>query len=323
MNLRIPLLVAAISSAAISSAAAAAPNECRHDYDCRSGNVCIADKCVAPSREESAARNAGMALLYTRNTWPENIVDRPLMVAPGMTEIQVDVDRDFSAEPNPLPGQIVSTPHPLTSELFARYGVSDRIHAVLDSVGVCFVDCESLGFFRFISAYLGYAAVANHDVNLVTQFGFGAFNVPDAQAAPTSGPTAILVTAIPSVLFAWRVGSALQIATFAALNLGVIGRDHAFVPDLFSLHVEPRIQLANRLTLAPFIGYNLPFAHSEFRTIPVGVGLTYVPDRAVDLGLVFQFADLFSHTYAPVPGSSFDLGGTGQRSATVFVTFRL
>lgn len=345
MSLRLSLLLLAF-------AAQGAFADCYRDADCKNARVCVANKCVerkscaldrdcpgdqvcersscvAPagpsawssggyggsSREQSAAKDAGMALLYTRNTWPENIVDRPLMVAPGMTEIELNVDKDFSD----LPGL---TQHPLTSELFARFGVSDRIHAVLDSVGVCFTDCDPTGFFSFISAYLGYAAVATHDVNLVTQFGFGVYNVADTQSAGGAG-SSILTTAIPSVLFGWRLGPALQIFSFAAMNLGLTGRDHAFVPDLLSLHVEPRIQLAPRFTLAPFIGYNLPLSHTEFYQLPVGVSVYFVPDRAVDLGLSFRFLDLFSHNVAPAAGTQGNVGGTGARSATVFVTFRL
>lgn len=309
---------------------------CARDRDCPGDQVCDRNSCVAPagaspspfspspssggyggtSREQAAARDAGMALLYTRNTWPENIVDRPLMVAPGMTEIQLNVDKDFSDLS--IPGVI--SQHPLTSELFARFGISDRIHAVLDSAGVCFTDCDPTGLFSFISGYLGYAAVATHDVNLVTQFGFGAFNVADTQGPGSS----ILATAIPSVLFGWRLGPALQIFSFAAMNLGLLGRDHAFAPDVLALHVEPRFQLAPRLTLAPFIGYNLPLAHPEFYQLPVGVGVYFVADRAVDLGLVFRFLDLLSHNVAPATSATtVDVGGTGARSATASVTFRL
>ena len=40
-----------------------------------------------------------MALLYTKNTWPISFTDRPLMVAPGMTEIQANLTKDiFSNE---------------------------------------------------------------------------------------------------------------------------------------------------------------------------------------------------------------------------------
>jgi hypothetical protein len=269
------------------------------------------------SREQAAAKDAGMALLYTRNTWPESIADRPLMVAPGMTEIQLDVDRDFSNTPS-------GSSHPLTTELFARFGVSDRIHAVLDSVGLCFADCDPTGAFQFISAYLGYAAVANHDVNVVAQFGFGIYNVLDAQSPVAAPGSAILVTAIPSVLFGWRAAPGVQIVSFAAVNLGFVGRDHALFPDLLSLHVEPRLQLGSRLTLAPFIGYNLPFQHSEFRQIPAGVGLYYVPERTIDVGFIFRFLDLFSHNVAPATSPfAVNIGGPDYRSASVFVAFRL
>ena len=347
MSLRMSLLLM------LAFAAQSARADCSRDADCKGGRICVANSCterkacaldrdcpgeqvcdrnscVAParpspssggafggsSREQSAAKDAGMALLYTRNTWPENIVDRPLMVAPGMTEVELNVDKDFSDVPG-LPQ------HPLTSQLFARFGVSDRIHAVLDSVGVCFTDCDPTGIFSFISAYLGYAAVATHDVNVVTQFGFGVYNVIDAQSQGGTG-SALLATAIPSVLFGWRLNPALQIFSFVAMNLGFLGRDHAFVPDNIFLKVEPRIQLAPRFALAPFIGYSLPLAHPEFYQLPVGVSLLFVPDRAVDIGLSFRFLDLLSHNVAPATSATqFNIGGTGARAASASVTFRL
>jgi hypothetical protein len=315
MTLRTLLLVAALAS----GAARAEPRSCRRDKDCPGDQVCERNACVQPgnpnvSREQAAAKDAGMALLYTKNTWPESIADRPLMVAPGMTEVELNVDRDFSN----------TNTHPLTTELFARFGVSDRIHAVLDSVGLCLADCDPIGVFQFISAYLGYAAVAERDINLVTQFGFGINNVIDSQSPVAAPGNAILVTALPSVLLGWRAAPGFQIFSSAVMSLGFVGRDHALFPDVLGLHVEPRIQLGSRLTLAPFIGYILPFAHTEFHRIPVGVGLYFVPERAIDVGFVFQFLDLFSHNIAPATAPFVvNIGGPDYRSATVFVTFRL
>src|SRR5437870_12605922 len=112
MTLRIPVLLL------LALAAVEARADCDRDADCKGGKVCVANKCVerkycmrdkdcpgdqvcdrnacvspggaapAPStggtyrgasREQEAARGAGMALLYTKNTWPQAIVDRPLV----------------------------------------------------------------------------------------------------------------------------------------------------------------------------------------------------------------------------------------------------
>src|SRR5207253_8379396 len=118
---------------------------CMRDKDCPGDQVCDRNSCIAPhsyaapggpttwgsapvSREQSAARDAGMALLYTKNTWPTSFADRPLMVAPGMTEVQLNISKDISVDP---PGLV--TAKPLGGALFARFGLSDRLHAVLDS----------------------------------------------------------------------------------------------------------------------------------------------------------------------------------------------
>jgi hypothetical protein len=74
---------------------------------------------LAAEAARAVEQNAGMALQYGKSTWPISIVDRPLVVAPGMTEIQVNMDKEFSADS-------FSISHPLTSQLFVRHGVSDR-----------------------------------------------------------------------------------------------------------------------------------------------------------------------------------------------------
>src|SRR3954471_2148617 len=77
------------------SSAATADDQCKRDSDCGSGKVCISNKCSS-SREDEAAVGAGMALQYTKNTWPMSIVDRPLVVAPGMTEITLGIAKDIT-----------------------------------------------------------------------------------------------------------------------------------------------------------------------------------------------------------------------------------
>src|SRR5207302_4193506 len=127
----------------VAGAAAMAADQCKRDSDCASGKTCVANRCTV-SREEEAAVGAGMALQYTKNTWPMSIVDRPLVVAPGMTEVQLGVNKDVSAD---IGGFIIS--HPLTADLSARYGVSDRIHAGLDVISFCLSDCGPN--FQFLS----------------------------------------------------------------------------------------------------------------------------------------------------------------------------
>src|SRR5947199_10583850 len=107
------------------SSAAAAADQCKRDSDCASGKTCVANRCSA-SREQEAAVGAGMALQYTKNTWPMSIVDRPLVVAPGMTEASLGINKDITTDLG-FSGQ----QHPLSTALTARFGVSDRIHAGL------------------------------------------------------------------------------------------------------------------------------------------------------------------------------------------------
>ena len=257
-----------------------------------------------------ARANSGMALQYTQDTWPLSIVDRPLVVAPGMTEIQLNIDQDLST------AAVTGNVHPLTAQLLARYGVSDRIHAVIDSIGFCFSDCGNAGFFQHISGYVGYAWVANQEMNLVPQIGLALSKVDQLTSS------ALLAAVQPSLEFGWRLTSWLQIFSYAALSLGFAGRDNTPTPDTLALHLEPRIELLPRVTLAPFIGLVQPLAHTQFYQLPAGLGLYFVADRAVDLGAAFKFTDIAKRTIV-TPSNSADQGGIGGRSITCFVTVRL
>ena len=119
-----------------------------------------------------------------------------------------------------------------------------------------------------------------------------------------------------------RTEPAGPLVRLAVANLGFAGRDNSPIPDSAAVHFEPRFEIAPRITLAPFIEYFLPFAHTDFYSVPVGAGLYVVPDRAVDVGVIFRFTDLFKHTVG-TPPASFDTGGPEGRSLTFFVTVRL
>jgi hypothetical protein len=319
-------------------AAQASRADCQRDSDCKGGRACVAGKCVerrscskdadcpgdlvcehsqcvgisgppagwgkpakppAPSRSTAAAaaENAGMALLYTKETWPMSIVDRPLVVAPGMAEAQLGISKDFSADLGL--GQL----KPFRADLYARYGVSDRIHAGLDLLQVCISDClsGSFGFFEAISVGAGYAVIAEHDQNLVPSITVAILNTGN-------GP---LFTLNPGFLYGYRLNNNIQLAASGGLILGVIGRSNTPDPDYGVLHVEPRFELVPRFSFAPYLGIVLPFKDSQFYRVPLGVGLLYIVDRAIDVGGAFQFDDIAARI---APGSadlrSFRLYGT-------------
>jgi hypothetical protein len=312
MTLRILLLVAAFAA----GAAHAQTKVCKRDKDCPGDQVCERNACVQAggadnvSREQAASRNAGMALQYTKNTWPLSIVDRPLVVAPGMTEAQFGVAKDLSTD------AAVGPLHPLGADLYARFGVSDRIHAGLDAVAVCFSDCGGAGFFRLVSVGAGYAVVANHDMNFVPALTAAVYNLASGTGS------AALVALQPGFLFGWRMSDQLQLFASGGFVLGVIGRDNTSIPDLVGVHLEPRIVVMPRFSIAPYLGYTLPFAHTEFYQVPLGFNLLYVADRTIDVGGTFEFNDIASKTIT-VPGGSFTTGGFGARSLRVFATIRL
>ena len=338
MTLRIPVLLL------LALAAVEARADCDRDADCKGGKVCVANKCVerkycvrdkdcpgdqvcdrnactspggtapAPatggtwrgsSREQLASQNAGMALLYTKNTWPMNIVDRPLVVAPGLTEAQLAINKDISAD---LTGGAGGQLHPLEAGIYARFGVSDRIHAGLDALTLCITDCGTVGAFRTLSLGAGYAVIADHDMNLVPALTMSFNNVG------TASGNSLVVALSPGFLFGWRLSSAMQLFGSGGFLFSFIGRDNAANPDLFALHVEPRLQLATGFSIAPYIGYTLSIQHTDFYLVPLGVIVLFTPAREFDVGASFELNDIAAKV-AP--------GATDLRSFTLFGTIRI
>jgi hypothetical protein len=294
---------------------------CFKDADCPGDQVCESSRCVAPSgplpgwgtsrpaappaatrvHEQEAAAGAGMALQYTKNTWPLSIVDRPLVVAPGMTEAQLSITRDVSN----------TNSHPLVSNIYARYGVSDRIHAGIDALGFCFADCGD--FFRVLTVGAGYAVIADHDQNLVPWVGTGFYNAPRGVFMPLQA----------LFLYGYRVNSSFQLAASGGLALGMIGRSNTVNPDIFAITVEPRVQITPRLAVAPNLGFSMPFANADFYEVPLGLTVYFVPDRAVDVGASFTFNNIVSRTITPPLGPTQSWGGFDARMLTIFGTLRL
>jgi hypothetical protein len=297
---------------------------CFKDADCPGDLVCESSQCVTPSgpppgwgsapkkaappaatgwgtvREQEAAAGAGMALRYTKNTWPIAVVDRPLVVAPGMTEANLSLSRDISN----------ANGHPTAAGIYARYGVSDRIHAGIDALGFCFSDCGD--FFQYLTVGAGYAVIADRDQNLVPWVGTGIYNSPGGLFLPLQA----------LFLYGYRVNGSFQIAASGGLALGVIGRSNTASPDIFQITVQPRFQVLPQLAVGPILGFGLPFANTDFYSVPLGLGAIFVADRAVDIGAQFVFDNVISHTIN-TPFGSFSTGGFDQRTLTIFGTIRI
>lgn len=289
------------------SSAATAADQCKRDSDCGSGKTCIANKCSA-SREDEAAVGAGMALQYTKNTWPMSLVDRPLVVAPGMTEITAGFDKDLTSDLGS------SAPlRPFGAGITARYGVSDRIHAGIDVLSVCFTDCDLTGFFRQFSIGAGYAVVANRDMNFVPAITLPIYSVLSGFDITTGSATHTTAMAIqPGFLFGYRVNQVFQLFANGGFVFPFVGRDNA--ADLFAFHIEPRFQVIPRFSVAPYIGYQLSLKNTDNYAVPVGLNLLYIADRTIDIGAGFELNNVTAKD--PFSWSDF-------KSFNIFGTFRL
>ncbi len=299
-----------------------AARACKVDSDCASSELCNHNHCVGRgwgTAREKAEQNAGMAPGYTKHTWPMSVIDRPLVVAQGMTEARLGIFKDLSDNVDPT-GATLS--HPLGVDAYARFGVSARIQAGLDALGVCLDSCGGSGFFQGIAVGANYAAVANHEMNMVPYVSLALYNTSIATRPNGYIDTRHYLPLQFGTLFGWRIHYAVQLLASGGLALGVLGRSNALSrisgvsgsPDTLSLQFGPRFEVVPRVSVAPFIGYRLPFNHSELYTVPAGRELLIVADRDVDLGAAFQLLDIPSR---PVTG------GTGVRAMRVFLTVRL
>ncbi len=292
------------------SSAAVAADQCKRDSDCGSGKTCIANRCSA-SREDEAALGAGMALQYTKNTWPMSIVDRPLVVAPGMTEMTLGISKDITSDLG-FSGQ----QHPLGAALTARYGVSDRIHAGLDVLSVCLTDCEPTGFFNTLSIGAGYAVVANRDMNFVPALTMSVNNVQTFDANTGAAGSTAAVAISPGFLFGYRVNQAFQLFANGGFIFPISARDDTH--DLFGLHVEPRFQVVPRFSVAPYVGWVLALSNcpdgARCYTVPVGLNLLFIADRTIDVGAGFELTNVAAKD--PFSWSDF-------KSFNIFGTLRL
>jgi hypothetical protein len=247
----------------------------------------------AVSAQQPPAAGQGLRPVYTKETWPLSLIDRPLVLAKGMFEGTVLLDKSLSS----------GLYDHLGAGLAAYYGVDEKLTAGVSHLSFCLTGCAGTDFFHALSFDARYLYYSDAGVNVA----------PEASLffQALSPFTAVLGAGVE---VAYKLGPKMTLWVNPHLTLGVVGRGNSPSPDLLSVAVQPRYALTDQLTLVPAIAVDLPFEATGAWVVPFGAGVHYALTRQADVGADFTLGTLIPH------------GGFGifdSRALHAFLTVRL
>lgn len=257
------------------------------------------------------ATGEGGAMMYTKETWPKALGDRPLTRAKGMIEIHGDVFINLSES-------AVAKPIAIAPDIW--YGVSDKLTVGLThNLGLCLTGTDN-----------GCAKVYN-DVGFQ-----GAFSVKrDAKMELALAGGVILPSLDPMLLrlevgadFKYQAGK-ITIWAYPRLGLGLNKRDPDAVTmsggnkETLAVPISVGFQATPELNVRVITGIgglgNGPEAGAPLSgfgdafVIPLGVAALYAASNKLDVGAEFFFP--------AIAGS--DIASTKARALIATVNFRL
>jgi hypothetical protein len=239
----------------------------------------------------TAARSAGAQ--EGKESWPLEVVNRPLTLAAGMVEIGGD-SLIVGVSGGELDG---GQPILLAPEL--RYGVSGQLqigvthtnHApFFPPVGLC-VSGEENGcpkVYNAIGAEVEYALARGGSAELSARVGASAGRFdPDLALGATAGLEARLRSGSVAVVIDPNVY--VGIIERDTFPIGMAGDSH---PDWLFLPVRLQFQASSQAMLYVMSGLNTPLKDmGDFYQIPAGLGGSYALSNRMDAGLELQVAN--------------------------------
>lgn len=254
-----------------------------------------------------------------KDSWPLEVVNRPLTLAAGMVEIGGDsVIVGVSGGEAGDPGQpIVLAPevrYGVTGQL--QIGVTHTNHFPFFPVAGLCVSGEENGcpkLYNAIGAEVEYALARGGSAELSARVGgsIGRFD-PDRAYGATAGLEARLRSGSIAVVFDPNVY--VGIIERDTFPIGMTGDSH---PDWLFLPVHFQFQATAQAMLYLMSGLNTPLKDmGDFYQIPAGLGGTYALSNRMDAGLELQFVNAAGKTIEPV--EKFD-----QRTLIARIAFRL
>lgn len=254
---------------------------------------------VALATPALAEGSGGAGGLYTKETYPDALNERPLTLPSGAFELTLPVTVNLSQD---LFGKPVS----IGPSLF--YGITDDVTVgIYHPVGLCLTG-ESNGCAKVYDDVGAAALVSlyrNGNYQLVGQARLQFDRLSDPLFLEGQVGFAGKATFGPAAL----VGSAL-------FGFGITNRDQGNVKQLIAIELDPQLEIVHGVAVEGRIAFIAPIGDDarpfgDFYAIPVGIGLEVTPIHNLDVGVRFEFPNLLGK------GSTAD-----EREGTVFARAR-
>ena len=267
--------------------------------DSRNALRALASAVAVALATPALAEGSGAGGIYTKETYPDALNERPLTLPSGTFELTLPVTVNLSQD-------LVGKPVSIGPSLF--YGITQDVTiGIYHPVGLCLTGesngCakvyDDVGAAALVSLYRGgnYQLIGqarlefdrlSDPIFLQGQVGLG--------AKATFGPAAL--------------------AAQAVFGFGITNRDQGNVKQLVAIELDPQLEIVHGLAIEgriAFIGFvgddARPFGDTY--AIPVGIGVEVTPIHNLDIGVRLEFPNLLGK------GSTAD-----EREGTVFARAR-
>jgi len=243
----------------------------------------------------ASAAERGAGSVYTKESYPVALVDRPLTLAAGMLEIDVPVNIEMSKDRFGKPVSIAPSLY---------YGVGDSVTVgIFHETGLCLTGTDNgcAKVYNDVGAQGILSLYRSGDYQLVAKLGLDVARISDPTVLQGRGGLAGKGT-FGRFALAWDAG-----VTVVLTNRAPGGNESLDVT------LTPQIQILDSLAVVATIGLSSPFeSFSDVYQIPVGFGLELTPVRSLDVGARFAFTNLLGK-----------FSTADARVGQVFVRFRL
>ena len=239
--------------------------------------------------------------MYTKETWPKDIVARPLTLAKGMVEIRGDVFVNLSKE-------LVGKPFAIAPDIY--YGVSDKLSIGLThGLGLCLAGSENgCGeVYNDVGLDVNLSALRDAKMDLALKVGL------DLRGGGAGPFDPMLLQAHLGAIFKYRID---KIAIYAepTIGIGITERDGTddgmggtaggnketiAVPVTLGFQATPELFAFLKTGIGGIVGPN-PFSgggalldgFADNYAIPIGVGALFAVSQKLDVGGEFLFPAL-------------------------------
>jgi hypothetical protein len=259
----------------------------------------------------AAFADSGAATTYTKDTYPTQLVLRPLELPAGMVQVGASLDINMSSSINDTLGNTLWGPFkPFLIGLQAQYGVDGHLQLGISSSGLCFTDACGHTFNDFsLEADYGFL----HQQGLDGAFQ-GALLFNNLADSVMLGVAVGVDLRMVQGQFAIRAGPKLK---FGLTNRDGGNTEAIDVPLAFQFQVDPHLALELRSDIV--LGLNpVGGTFGDYLQIPVQLSGIYAVNKMFDVGAYFAFTNLLGKS-----STILDQTGLDGRQLGFFALYRL